>query len=835
MARLRQDLTYALRTFAKAPGFTAIAILVLGVGIGANTAIFTIVNELLFRPLAGRTGELVGLYSHDRTKPDSYRAFSYANYADIREQSDVFDGLMAHTFAMAGTPAGDSTKRTFVEVVSSNYFDTLGVRLAAGRPFSLEEERPGARVPVVIVTYGRWEKEGRDPAFLGKTIRINAQDFTVVGVTPEGFTGTMALVGAELFVPLGMFDAIVNDLFKNNNKLLADRSNHALIVAGRLKSGLNDAYVTSRLDAFARQLEAAYPGENKDQALTTSPLPRLSTSTSPQTDGPMVAFTALLLTLSAVVLIIACLNIANMLLARGAVRRRELAMRLALGASRRRVVRQLLTEGILLASGGAALGLVLSYWATRALGMSLTAALPLHVHFNPGPDARVLAATIAFAALSTIAFGLGPALKLSRRDLVADLKALDADGAVLGRRFGARNLMVIGQVALSLALLTAGGIFARTAIDASRGNPGYSYDRLLLASIDASLAGLDEAQGRVSNRRVLDRLRAMPGMPAVSYASTVPFGDMQEGERVERIGAGAQAPVSARTYRIIGADYFKALGLEMVRGREFTRAEEESATAPRVAIIDQALAERLFGAEDPIGQTIRITLRDDQLSTAKPEPMQIVGLAPPLREEILQRAPVPHIYVPSGRNYRGTMHVHAKIAPGVNEIAALDAVRAEIRTAEERMPILALSTMATFHSQSLELWGLKTAAQLFTSLGVLALILAVVGLYGVKSYLVSLRTREIGIRMALGARPGDVLGMVLRDGLFLTGSGVALGLPLAVLVSIALTKVFVEVGGFDAAVVSIATTVLTSAALVASIVPARRATKVVPLRALRTE
>ena len=533
------------------------------------------------------------------------------------------------------------------------------------------------------------------------------------------------------------------------------------------------------------------------------------------------------------VLVIACLNVANMLLARGAARSKELAVRLALGARRARIVRQLLTEGILLAAGGAGLGLVLSYWATRALATSLMSAFPYNLTLDATPDIRVLAATLGFAGLSTIAFGLGPALRLSRRDLVADLKDRGSDGASTGRRFGARNLMVIGQVALSLGLLTAGGIFARTAITASGGNPGYSYDRVLLASLDNSLGGFDETRGRAIYGVVLDRVRSLPGVATVSMTSTLPFGDTQQSAAMERVGVSGKEPARARTYRVIGADHFAALGLEMVRGREFTRAEEESASAPRVAIIDEALARRLFEDEDPIGQMIRVAETPGDPESTRGEPMQIVGIAPPLIEELLDRAPVPHVYVPFGRQYRAGMHLEVRLEPGASELASIEALRAAIRATEPRLPVLTLSTMQAFHDKGLELWALRTGAQLFTALGGLALLLAVVGVYGVKSYIVSQRTREIGIRMALGASARDVVRLVLRDGFFLTGAGVALGVPLAILVSFALAAVFVDVGGFDGLVVSVATIVLAVAATIASAVPARRASQVEPLRALQ--
>lgn len=836
MSDLFQDLRHGLRSFGRTPAFTAVAILVLALGIGANTAIFTIVNELTFRPLSGRASEMVGLFSRDRAKPDTYRAFSYPNYVDIRDRSGVFDGLIAHTFAMVGLPAGDGMQRTFVELVSSNYFDTLGVSLAAGRPFTLDEERPGARLPVVIVSYDRWRAAGLDPAFIGSTLRINAEDFTVVGVAPEGFTGTMALVAPVLYLPLGMYDVVVNDMFKRKGTGLADRSNHALVLAGWLRPALGEAVVSGRLDALSRQLEEAYPGENKDQALIVHPLPRMSTSTSPQSNQGLAAFTALLLTLSGVVLVIACLNLANMLLARGSGRRKEVAVRLSLGARRARIIRQVLSENVLLAIAGAGVGLALSYWVTRLLARSLSAALPLNVTFNPVPDARVLFVTIGVAGLATLVFGLGPALKLSRRDLVTDLKDLGSDRPALGRRFGVRNLMVIAQVALSLALLTAGGIFARAALAAADTNPGYRYDRLLYASLDPSFASIDETGGRAVYRTVLSRLRALPAIESATMVSTMPFGDTHEGTRVERVGVPiSEEAGQVRTYRIIGADYFASLGLRMVRGREFTRFEEERADTPPVALIDEALARKLFGEEDPIGQLIRVRPRpDEDPASAQSEPMTIVGIAPPIRDELLDGAPATHVYVPSGRHYRANMHVHARISPAAGESATLQAIREEILAASPRLPILALSTLQAFHDRSLELWALRAGGRMFTVLGLLALLLAVVGVYGVKSYVVSQRTREFGIRVALGATPLDVLRLVLREGIYLTTAGLAIGLPLAALVSSAFTKVFVQIGGFDPLVVGTATAVLAAASLAASYLPARRATRIVPVSALRS-
>ncbi|HEX6322095.1 MAG TPA: ABC transporter permease [Vicinamibacterales bacterium] len=827
MTALRQDLAYAFRAFLKAPGFTAIAVLVLGIGIGANTAIFSLVNELLFKPLSGRAGELVGVYSRSTAEGGAYRAFSYPNYVDVRDESGVFDALMAHTFAMVGVPAGDTTRRTFVDVVSANYFETLGVQLAAGRPFTRAEEQPGARIPVAIVPYARRHE-------VGQTIRINAQDFTIVGAAPEGFTGTMVFVGPELYLPLGVFDNIVNDTFKNNRLSLADRANPALVLAGRLRNGVSPELAAGRLAAFSRLHAEAYPAENRDQLLSTNPLSRVATSTSPQNDSALVAFSALLMGLSGVVLIIACLNIANMLLARGTARAKEVALRLALGAGRARVIRQLLTEGIVLAAAGGACGLLLSYLAASAFASSITAALPLRVTFSPTPDVRVLALTMALAAVATVAFGLGPALRLSRRDLVRDLKERGTEGASGGRRFSARNIMVVAQVSLSLALLTAGGIFARTSIAAAQGDPGHPYDGMAVASLDGSLAGYDETGTRKVYAAVLDRVRRAPGVTAAGLASSMPFGDTHESSSIERVGAPGKT-FDGGEYRIIGSDYFAALGLRMVRGREFSRAEEESPDAPRAVIVDEILARRVFGGEDPIGQMIRVAPRPGEPLSEREEPMQIVGVAPPLRSELLQSGPVAHMFVPSGRHFRAGMFLQARFVDGADGLAGVETLRREIRAADPALPILALSTMQAFHERGLELWMLRTGARMFTALGVIALLLAVVGLYGVKSYVVSLRTREIGIRMALGATTRDVLRQMLTDGMMLTAAGILVGVPLAALVSIAMSSVFVEIGGFDALVVAAATAMLAAAATIATVIPSRRAARIEPLNALRAE
>ncbi len=836
-----QDLRYALRTFAKTPAFTALAVLVLAIGIGANTAMFTLVNALMFKPLSGRADELVGVFSRDRTRPDEYHAFSYPNYADLRDQTrDVFDGVVAQMMSMVGVSEGDTTRRAFAGLISSNYFDALAVPLAAGRPFTPEEERPGSRVPVVIVGYDRWRNSGFSPTLLGSQLRLNGSDFTIVGVAPRGFTGTMAIISPELWLPLGMFDDVVNDIFRSRATGLADRANHQLILSARPKPGLTVAGTTERLRVVTQRMEQAYPNENRNHELVVQPLTRVGLSTRPQSNVGLTVASTFLMALAAVVLIIACLNIANMLLARGASRRREIAVRVAIGGGRSRIVRQLLTEGFVLAIAGAALGMVLGFWSNRLLLASLTPLMPVPVTFDPAADRNVLFATLTVAIGATILFALGPSLRTARVDVVDDLKSgAQSTGSRSTRRFRARNVLVVGQIALSLTLLCTGGLFARGALAAASADPGFAYDQLLLANIDPSMAGYDDVRGRELQRASLTRLRSIPGVNAVAFASTVPFGDLHEGMPVRAVGSPEPTPTGrSATYRVVGADYFRALGLRMVRGREFTRAEEESSAAPRVAIVDELLARRLFPNQDPMGQLIQIVRRDREAGSGNDgEPMEIIGIAPGLRDTLFDQSPVAHIYVPWGRNFRAGvyLYVRSERQGAKAEAAALAAIRQELSRLDPRLPVLDLLSMRDFHARSLELWAVRAGGGIVTSVGALALLLAVAGIYGVKSYLVSQRTREIGVRIAVGARPSDVLWMILREGLMLTAAGLAIGLILAALAGLSLSRMLYQVSPLDPLVFVLAPTALAASAVAATLLPARRATRVQPVTALRTE
>ena len=463
---LLQDVRFGCRVLLKHPGFSTVAVLVLTLGIGANSAIFTLVNVLLFRPLpVTQPVELVGVFDRDTEPAGAYRAFSYPNYRDLRETVAGLSKLAAFTITMVGLEEGDTTRRAMAFPVSSNYFETFGNTIAVGRGFLPEEERPNANARVVVVSHDYWDRRGRDRDLLGETLRINSEPYTVVGIAREEFTGTSIMIGPEIWLPLSTYASLATDLFirSDGGVDLNDRSNTALNLAGRLAPGQTVESVRPELEAIAARLGQAFPAANADRTFLAAPLSRVSIGTAPQTDDAVGALALMLTAMATVVLLIACLNLANMLLARGAARRQEIAVRQALGGGRLRIVRQLLTEGLLLSLVGGVLGLLLAQWAMGLPIASIDPILPFRVSLpGVGIDGRVLAGTFGFSLLATVFFGLGPAWRLTRTDLVASLKQTVGEiGGSRRRLLTGRNLLVVSQLALSLVLITSGGLFYR--------------------------------------------------------------------------------------------------------------------------------------------------------------------------------------------------------------------------------------------------------------------------------------------------------------------------------------------------------------------------------------
>jgi predicted permease len=832
---LIQDVRYGIRMLVKQPTFSVAAALVLALGIGGSTAIFSLVNAFLLKPLMIRDAQqIVGCFNRDTQKTDSYRAFSYPNYADLRDQNTVFSSVMAHNLAMVGITEGDTTRRAFADVISSNYFSTLGVPLFRGREFTLGEEQPGSAVPSAIISYTYWKKSGADPDILGKTRQINGRIYTVVGIAPRGFTGTIAMLSPELYLPLGMYESVAND-FEGRGRPVALRDNHAFIVVGRLKDGTSFQAANASLSLVGDRLAKAYPGENKDYTILAHRLSRNSITTNPS-NSDEIALPAILLTaMAGIVLLIASLNVANMMLARSAARRREIAIRQSLGAKPGNILQQLVVEGLILSFLGGLAGLALAAAGTTLLTNSLARLAPVDLVYTATPDMRVLLATAVFCILSALVFSLGPARSLQKTSIITTLK--DGEHFVkpgfARSTFRPRNLLVIGQVALSLTLLTAAGLFIRSARTTASVDPGFRSENTLLLEMDPSLAGYNEIRGRQIYRSVLDRVRATPGVQSAGVAATVPFGMVSLGRTINRSDAPtdpAKPTGISCSFNLVSDDYFASLGIPLLQGRDFLRSDIENPHAERVVVLDELAAKRLWPGGNVIGQHIRMELSD---GSDKEAGAQVIGIVGTVQENVFGDGLRPHVYVPIGQEYQSDMTLHVK---AVNQDPnLLEAIRREVVTVDSRLPILTVRTLRTHMESSFDLWIVRTAARMFSIFGAAALTLAMVGLYGLRAYTVARRTREIGIRLALGARPSDARRMILREGLMVTSIGVVGGLALSLLAGRVLSSMLYKVSGIDPLVFLTATAVLAAVSLLACYIPARRASRIDPMVALRYE
>src|SRR5205823_2753769 len=611
-----QNLRFAVRQLFKALGFTIAAVTVLALGIGVNTAVFSLVNTLFFAPPAyGKPYEMVQLFSQDKKDPKKFRGFSYPTYLDIREQNTVFNDVMGFNLALIGLGQKGDTRRAFSAIVTSNYFSVLGVPLARGRAFLPEEETPGHNAPVVIVSYSYWQKHDLDPGVLGSQLLINGRSFTIVGIAPKGFVGTMQILSPEVWLPMSVYDRVANDFESDNKTTIDDRKGTQLRVMGRLKPGITAALAKPALEGLAANLEKAYPVEQKDQTFMAATVSRNSVSNNPAAGNGIKVIAPLLLGMAVVVLLVACLNLANMLLARGTARRKEIAIRLALGGSRWRIIRQLLSEGFVLALLGGMGGLILGLWSSGLLVGSMRKLMPLDIVWSSGPNPAILAATFGFCLLGTLMFALGPALKISRTALVSDLKEHAGEDVMRRRwKFLPRHPLVVVQIAFSLALLTAAALFVRGAGKAASVDSGLKPGPSYLLEVDASLAGYEPKRAQGLYRNLNARLAALPGVEHVSISATVPFGITSSEKNVQRAGINPGPDARPRTaaeglafkaaWNSVGANYFSTVGLPVLRGRAFTEAEATQ-PGPSVAIIDEPLAKKLWPDGDALGQRVQ--------------------------------------------------------------------------------------------------------------------------------------------------------------------------------------------------------------------------------------
>src|SRR6267378_3819852 len=860
-----RDLKFAFRQLFKAPAFTISAVTVLALGIGVNTAVFSLVNTLFFAPPSdARPHEMVQLFSQDKKDPKKFRGFSYPTYLDIRQQNTVFSDVMAFNLAFIGLGQKAETCRAFSAVVTSNYFSVLGVPLARGRAFLPEEETPGHNAQVAIVSYSYWAKHDLDPGVLGSHLLINGHSFTIVGITPKWFVGTMTILSPEVWLPMSVYDQVANDFNSDNKTTIDDRKGTQLRIMGRLKPGMTAAAAKPALQGLAANLEKVYPVEQKDQTFMTAPVSRNSVSNNPGAESGIEVIAPLLLGMAVVVLLVACLNLANMLLARATARRKEIAIRLALGGSRWRIIRQLLTEAFVLALLGGAGGLVLGLWSSDLLVASMRKLMPLDIVWLSGPSPAILAATFGFCLLGTLMFALGPALKISRRALVTDLKEHAGEDVVRRQwKFLPRHPLVVVQIAFSLALITAAALFIRGAGKAASVDTGLKPGASYVLEVDASLAGYEPKRSQELYRNLNERLAALPGVERASISSFVPFGMFESSRKVQSAGVHTASDAKQETedeglalevaWNSVGADYFSTVGLPVTRGRGFTEAEATQ-PGPRVAIIDEPLAKKLWPDGDAVGQRIQYadqntpsgqrsggaggTSADLSKEEKQDETIEIVGIVPVTRHDLFaNEEPDGSIYLPFARGFQSDVSFFVRfrsLAPG-SEASTADLLRRTVRDVDPAIPIISLQTFAQYLDSNLDLWLVRAGAGLFSIFGGLALGLAVVGLYGVKAYSVARRTREIGIRMALGAQPGMVLRLIMREGSTVLFAGLALGLLLAAATGKILSGILFEVGAFDPPAFASAFVVLAAATLLATWLPARRATRINPMVALRTE
>src|SRR5438874_2913022 len=840
-----RDLKFAFRQLFKAPVFTISAVTVLALGIGVNTAVFTLVNRLFFAPPAySKPHEMVQLFSQDKKDPKKFRGFSYPTYLDIREQNMVFSDIMGFNVAFIGLGQKGDTRRAFSAIVTSNYFSVLGVPVARGRGFLQEEETPRHNTPVAIVSYNYWQKHDLDPNLLGSQLLINGRSFTIVGVTPKGFVGTMQILSPEVWLPMSVYDQVANDFESENKTTIEDRKGTQLRIMGRLKPRMTATAAKPALEGLAANLEKAYPVEQKNQTFIAAPVSRNSVSNNPAAESGIKLIAPLLLGMAVVVLLVACLNLANMLLARGTARRKEIAIRLALGGSRWRIVRQLLSEGFVLALLGGVGGLVLGLWSSDLLISSMRKFMPFEIVWSTGANPAILAATFGFCMLGTLMFALGPALKISRSAVITDLKEHAGEDVMQRRwKFLPRNPLVVVQIAFSLALLTAAALFVRGANKAASVDSGLKPGASYLLEVDASLAGYEPKRAQELYQNLNGRLAALPVVEQVSISATVPFGLTSSDKNVQRAGVnpGAEARPSTTAeglafkaaWNSVGADYFSTVGLLVLRGRAFTEAEATQ-PGPSVAIIDEPLAKKLWPDGDALGQRVQYAGEKER----QDQTIEIVGIVPVTRHDLFaNEEPDGSIYVPFARGFQSDVSFFIRfrsLAPGTEAITA-DSLRRAVPEVDPSLPIISLQTFAQFLDSNLDLWLVRAGAAMFSIFGGLALGLAVVGLYGVKADSVSRRTREIGIRMALGAQPGMVLRLIMREGSVMLLSGLALGLVLAAATGKILSGILFEVGAFDPPAFASAFTVLAAATLLATWLPARRATRINPMVALRTE
>jgi len=842
MTTLWQDVRYALRMLRKSPGFTAIALVTLAIGIGANTIMFSVVNVLMFRPVQVKDPDrLIGCRVRDGL-------CSYSAYVDLRGNTPAFSDLMAHgrDFSPVTMVRGAVTRQVSSMLVSSNYFAILGVSPARGRFFAPDEERHDAE-PVAVLSYRTWQRHGSDPNMIGTQVAINGTFFRIIGVAPRGFTGT-SIIGPDVWLPLGTC-GLVGHLGRDKPaRMEAEHWNYpTLSLVGRLKPGLDMIAAHAQLQSLVPRLREDYPRHWREKSqFHLFVLPRLTTDyLESEVSGAPIA-SLFLMSISAVVLLIACLNLANMIVVQGTTRHREIAIRMAIGGGRLHIIRQLLFESLLLAMLGGVLGLILAFWGNRVLNAWVDVphlGIDLTGSFRMGLDIRVLGATLGFCVIATVLFGLKPALHLSRRDIIRGISNFEIRNPNVrkARVRLPRGLSVVTQIALSVVLVVGAALFTRSALHAAGLNPGFSLDDKLIVQIDPLSAGYDRARGIQLYETLAERLRSMPGVRTVALSTSFPFGGGGEpgqtikecvpGEEDKEPGAPARFSRSiGYLSHSVGPDFFESLDIPLLQGRSFEPIDSAPGAEP-VMIIDERLARRLRPDGSALGCLVKYGT--PAFSNMSP-PCRVVAVVPDARGGTEDRANFPQIYVPL-RHDQLPAYILVRVTAGESETGLLNRISALIRKVDPGLPVLSVATLAENRHNNPDVWAARLGARLAVGFGAMALFLASLGIYAVKGYMVASRTSEIGIRKALGATHGNVMAMVLREGMVLTAAGLIVGLLLALAAGRLIGSLLYGVHPVDPISIAATVVLLGAASLLASYVPARRAARIDPMVALRYE
>ncbi len=807
----RNDVVHALRLLRKAPVFSLTSILSLAIGIGANAAIFSLADALLLRDRPGIRDPRMLVDVGRTQRGEGFDNMSYPNFADYRDRNTVFSGLAGYRFGSEpmGLGGSDGAERVFGAPVSGNYFDVLGVPMAIGRGFLMSEDKVGAAQQVTVLSHRLWQRRfaaSRD--VLGRTIHLNGRPFTVVGVTAPGFVGN-TFTDTDLWVPLTSYAE------GRSPELLANRAAVWMVAVGRLKPGVTRDQAHAQMTSISLDLERDYPKENKEKGVALTPSHRLPGFMR----AYVAAFVGLLFVLVGLVLAIACTNVAGMMLARSLARAREVAVRIAIGAGKGRIIRQLVTESLLLSVVGAAGGAVLALWMIRAF-RALLPTLPVVVAVDIRLDWRVLAFSAVLAIVAGVLFGLVPALQAANTDLTTAMKT---EGSVSGpRRLRLRQSFVVAQVAMSVLLVVTGLLFARSLFNAGSINPGFDVADVDVVEIDFRLAGYSRDTGGLVQNQVLARVQQLAGVRSAAFVAQLPLmgGGIGFGP-LKRPGQAADVPPLHADWNMVTPQYFETMRSALIGGRPFTDADR--ATTPPVAIINETLAQQAWPGQDVLGKTL------EHDSGESKRILTVVGLARNAKYRSLGEEPRAFIYVPLAQNYRADLSLVVKtdgrrMGPDVRSV---------VRQINPNLPIVHSATLA--ETAAVGLLPHRLVAAIAGSFGFVGLLLAAIGIYGITAYNVTQRTREIGVRVALGAARRDVLSLVIGQAMRMSVVGAAIGLLLAAAATRLLVSLLYGVQPIDPVSFGAGAALFAALALAASWMPARRAASLNPVEALRAE